>query len=131
MSIDLIGFLITIVNALAIVVYMLLSEKLLENRQDKLLSTNWVMVDAMVAGLLMIPFFALSTPVSAIGWILLFSLGVFGTMLPILAINYALQLMGAGSFDLDDFPGRSADAATMGRGHTSDCSHRHAPAECG
>ncbi|MEA3327505.1 MAG: DMT family transporter, partial [Chloroflexota bacterium] len=40
-------------------------------------------------------FFGLSTPVSTIGWILLFSLGVFGTMLPILAINYALQLMGA------------------------------------
>ncbi len=95
LSIDLIGFLISIVNALAIVIYMMLSEKLLENRQDKLLSTNWVMAGAMAAGLLMIPFFGLTTPDSATGWILLISLGVFGTMLPIVAINYALQLMGA------------------------------------
>jgi len=94
-AIDLAGFLITLVNAIAVAAYMILSEKVFNQVPERLLGTNWVMTGAMIAGLLMIPVFGIRFPQTTRGWILLLSLGIFGTMLPILAMNISLQLLGA------------------------------------
>ncbi len=95
LSIDPIGFVFTIVNALAMAVYFILSEKFLRTVPDKLVGTNWVLMGGMLAGLLAIPLVRIGFPGSVNGWILLVTLGIFGTVVPILAVNYALQLMGA------------------------------------
>jgi len=94
-SIDFAGFLITLFNALAVAFYMLLSEKVFNTVPERLLGTNWVMTGAMIFGLLMIPFFGVRFPQTARGWVLLLSLGIFGTMIPILSMNISLQLIGA------------------------------------
>lgn len=94
-SVDLVGLFITLINAVAMAIYMIWSENLLSNSRNRSSSTTWVLTGGMLFGLIMIPFFGLQTPESTIGWILLLALGIFGTLLPILVINYALQLMGA------------------------------------
>lgn len=94
-TVDFAGFLITLGNALAVASYMILSEKVFNKVPERLLGTNWVMTGAMVFGLLLIPVFGIRFPESARGWVLLLSLGVFGTVFPILAMNISLQLLGA------------------------------------
>ena len=94
-SIDPLGFVITIVNAFAMAAYVLLSEKFFEGVDNKILGTNWMMLGAMTAGLIMILPLGLQAPENAMGWILILSLGIVGTFLPILLINIGLQLLGA------------------------------------
>jgi len=95
MQIDSIGFLITIVNALAMTAYFLLSDRIFKTVPNRLMGTSWVMTGAMVAGLLMIPFLGVQMPESIKGWVLLFLLSFFGTLFPILATNIGLQMLGA------------------------------------
>lgn len=94
-AIDFVGFLITLFNAFAVAAYMILSEKVFNGVSERLLGTNWVMTGAMIFGLLMIPVFGVRFPETARGWALLLSLGIFGTLIPILAMNISLQLLGA------------------------------------
>lgn len=94
-TIDFVGFLITLVNAFAVASYMILSEKVFNKVPERLLGTNWVMTGAMIFGLLMIPIFGIHFPQTTRGWVLLLSLGIFGTLIPILSMNISLQLLGA------------------------------------
>jgi len=94
-SIDFLGFVITLINAIAMAVYLVLSEKVFFKVQDRTLGTNWVMLGALTTGLIMIPLVGFSTPDTRMGWILLISLGIFGTMFPVLLLNISLQLLGA------------------------------------
>ena len=89
------GLVITVLNAVAMATYFILSERLFRNINQKFLGTNWVMTGAMIAGLLMIPFLQVQTPGSVLGWLYLISLSIFGTLIPILAMNFGLQLVGA------------------------------------
>lgn len=93
--IDPIGMVITLINALALVGYMVVSEKAFTNMKDPLLGTNGVMSGAMLVGLLLIPVLGISGPTTIQGWIFLISFGVFGTLMPILAMNISLGLLGA------------------------------------
>jgi len=95
LTIDRIGLLITLVNAFAMASYLILSEKLFKNTNNKLFATNLVMTGAMIVGLSMIPILGISMPDSLMDWVLLLSLGIFGTALPIYAMNLGLQLLGA------------------------------------
>lgn len=95
LSIDPLGFFFTIINAIGVAAYLLLSEKLLRGVRDKLYATNFVLTGAMLAGWLMISFFGVRLPDSAQGWILLIIFGIVGSLVPIVAMNLGLQLMGA------------------------------------
>ena len=95
LAIDLFGLLMTIVNALAMTVYMIMSEKIFQGINDRFSGTKWVMTGAMLVGLGMIPLFGLSFPSSGREWILLLSYIIFGTLLPVLSMNAGLQLLGA------------------------------------
>lgn len=95
LSIDSLGFFFTIINAIAVAAYMLISERLMAGIRDKLYATNFVLMGTMLAGWLMIPLFGVRLPDSAGGWLLLMALGIFGSLTPIVAMNIGLQLMGA------------------------------------
>jgi drug/metabolite transporter (DMT)-like permease len=49
----------------------------------------------MTTGIVMIPFLGCQAPDSWIGWILLLSLSILGTLIPILSMNIGLQFVGA------------------------------------
>lgn len=94
-AVDTIGVFITIINAVAMAGYVILSEKVFKKVKDRLLGTNWVLTGAMLVGLILIPVMKLNTPNSPYGWLLLISLCIFGTLVPILTMNIGLQLTGA------------------------------------
>jgi len=93
--IDLFGLLMTAVNALAMVVYMIMSEKIFKGLDDRFTGTKWVMTGTLLVSLVMIPIFGLSLPNTAREWILLLSYSIFGTLMPILSMNAGLQFLGA------------------------------------
>jgi len=95
LSMDMLGFVISIVNAVAMAAYVLLSEKFLKNVGNKTLGTNWMMLGAMLSGWLVLPLLGIRTPNTQVGWVLLLSLGVIGTALPILLMNLGIQMLGA------------------------------------
>lgn len=93
--IDLFGLIMTIINALAMMVYMITSENVFRNVDDRLSGTKWVMTGAMLVSVVMIPILGLSFPDSGREWILLLSYSIFGTLMPILSMNAGVQLIGA------------------------------------
>ncbi len=89
------GIFITIINALALSSYMILSDRLFQNGIKKSLGTKLVLTGSMIAGFLMIPIVGFRLPDTFLGWVLVFSLGIVGTVVPILAMNTGLQYLGA------------------------------------
>jgi drug/metabolite transporter (DMT)-like permease len=92
--VDPVGILITILNATALTAYMILSGKVFRG-VEKQKGTKYVLTGAMLAGLLMLPFTGFQLPGSLIGWALILSLGIIGTLVPILTMNIGLQYLGA------------------------------------
>jgi len=95
LSVDLTGFFLTVLNAFAMAGYLILSERVFKRTGERLTGTRWVLTGAMLAGLLMIPFLGGHLPESWIGWVLILSFGIFGTLIPILSMNAGLQMIGA------------------------------------
>ena len=95
LTIDPIGMVITMINALALAAYMLLSEKVFKSLDEPIFGTMAVLSGAMLVGLLLIPFLGISTPNTFEGWALLVSFGIFGTLMPIVAMNISLKKLGA------------------------------------
>jgi drug/metabolite transporter (DMT)-like permease len=93
--IDPFGLFMTIINALAMVVYMIMSERIFKGIDDRFNGTKWVMTGTMLVGAVMIPFLGLSFPSSTKEWVLLLSYSLFGTLMPILSMNAGLQMIGA------------------------------------
>jgi drug/metabolite transporter (DMT)-like permease len=94
-AIDPLGLIITVVNACALAAYMIISEKVFKTIEDQLSGTNGVLTSAMLVGLILVPFLGISTPGTLQGWVLLISFSVFGTVMPILAMNLGLGLLTA------------------------------------
>ncbi|MFW5713498.1 MAG: DMT family transporter [Brevefilum sp.] len=95
LAVDPVGFAITIVNALAMVAYFLLSERFFGKGVSKFRGTWWMLTGALVFSLLWIPFIGIKLPDSGQSWALILSLGVLGTFIPLLSINVGLQQIGA------------------------------------
>lgn len=94
-TLDAIGILLTILNGLAMAIYMLWSEKVFSGVSDRQLGSTWVMTGAMAVGLLLIFLFGFKTPDTVKGWAMLFTLGVVGTLIPIFAMNVGIQMLGS------------------------------------
>ena len=93
--IDLVGLLMTFINAISMTVYMIWSEKTFQGVEDRLSGTKWVMTGAMLISVLMIPVLGLRLPDSWREWFLLLSYSLFGTLMPVLSMNAGLQHLGA------------------------------------
>jgi len=92
---DPIGILITLLNSLGMAAYMILSEQVFKGSSQKRLGTSWMITSTMVSGIMTIPLLGISLPQSKMGWILLIVISSLGTVMPILAMNTGLQLIGA------------------------------------
>ena len=94
-SLDLLGIILTALNGLAIIAYMLLSEKVFAGMVDRQLGSTWVMTGAMVVGLGLIVLYGFAAPQTLKGWIYLLTLGIVGTLIPIFAMNVGIQMLGS------------------------------------
>ena len=94
-AMDLLGIILTILNGLAIIAYMLLSEKVFAGMDDRQLGSTWVMTGAMAVGLGLITLYGFAVPQTLKGWIYLFALGIIGTLIPIYAMNVGIQMLGS------------------------------------
>ena len=94
-SLDLLGIILTALNGLAIIAYMLLSEKVFAGMDDRQLGSTWVMTGAMVVGLGLIALYGFAAPQTLRGWIYLLTLGIVGTLIPIFAMNVGIQMLGS------------------------------------
>lgn len=95
LSVDPVGFLITIVNVLAMAAYFLLSERFFGEGGSKFHGSRWMLTGSLFFSLLWIPFLGLQMPDTGPGWAMILSLGIVGTFMPLLSINIGLQLIGA------------------------------------
>ena len=94
-SVNPVGFVITMINALAMSAYLILSERVFSDGGSKAVGTRWMLTGAMLFNFLWIPLLGLRLPDTGRGWVLSLALGIFGTRLPLLSINVGLQLIGA------------------------------------
>lgn len=89
------GIILAILNGLVIAIYMISSEAVFKHVADRQLGTTWMNTGAMLMGLSLIAVYGFRTPATLNGWLLLVSLGVFATLVPILAMNFGIQMIGA------------------------------------
>ncbi len=95
LAVDPVGLVITLVNALALAAFMLISARVFRRLDKPLMGTLGVMLGGMVIGLLLIPLLGISMPVNLKEWLYLFSFSIFGTLMPIMAMNFSLKYIGA------------------------------------
>ncbi len=93
--VDGVGLLITLLNAVAMASYLILSEGVFARCRSRRLGTTWMATGAMAVGGLVSLVFGLTIPGNLEGWILVVSLGIFGTLMPLMAMNTGIQMIGA------------------------------------
>jgi drug/metabolite transporter (DMT)-like permease len=92
---DPLGILFSILNGITIAVYMLLSERVFGQVRDRQLGSTWMMTGAMGVGLALALIYGFKLPDSVQGWIYLVTLGLVGTLIPILSMNIGIQMIGS------------------------------------
>ncbi len=95
LALDLLGIILSVLNGITFAIYMLMSEQVFQKNTDRQLSSSWVMTGAMVVGLLLAFIFGFKAPETLRGWVYLAILGVVGTLIPILSMNFGIQLIGS------------------------------------
>ena len=95
LKVDGLGVILSILNGVVLAVYNILGERVFNQIPDRQVGTTWIITGGMVVGLLLGFIFGFNTPNTLQGWLLLVSLGIFGTLIPILSLNYGIQFLGA------------------------------------
>lgn len=95
LQVELAGFIITLLNGLAVGLYTILSARYFKQIKDSSSGTAWVQVGGLLGSLSLMAATGIRIPQTSIGWLMLLSLGVFGTLLPIVALNIGLPMVGA------------------------------------
>ena len=99
-SIDYIGVVLALFNAAIVAVYYLLAKQSLAGIADVSAASAWMMVGTLAVLLLLIPLRGLQMPPNILTLLMLFGIAAFGTVLPIFAINLAIQRIGAAQTSL-------------------------------
>ena len=92
---DGLGVVLSILNGVVLAVYNILGERIFNRIPDRQVGTTWIITSAMVVGWFFGLIFGFNPPDTLQGWLLLFALGIFGTMVPILTLNYGIQMLGS------------------------------------
>ena len=95
LQVDGLGVILSILNGVVLAVYNIFGERIFNRIPDRQVGTTWIITSAMVVGCLFGLIFGFNPPDTLQGWLLLISLGIFGTMVPILTLNYGIQMLGA------------------------------------
>lgn len=99
-SVDSLGVALALFNAAIVAVYYLLARRTLAGVADVSGASAWMMVGTLAVLLLLIPLRGLQMPQNALSLLLLFGIAALGTVLPIFAINLAIQRIGAAQTSL-------------------------------
>lgn len=94
-NLDPVGIVLSVLNGITIAVYMLSSERVFRRVADRQLGSAWVMGGAMLVGLALALGYGFKLPESTLGWVYLFTLGIVGTLVPILSMNIGIQMIGS------------------------------------
>lgn len=97
---DLLGVALALFNAAIVAVYYLLAKRALAGVTDVSGASAWMMVGTLAVLLLLIPLRGLQLPQNALSLIMLVGIAALGTVLPIFAINLAIQRIGAAQASL-------------------------------
>ena len=95
LQVDGLGVILSILNGVVLAIYNILGERIFSQIPDRQVGATWIFTGAMGVGLLLGFIFGFNTPDNLQGWLLLIALGIFGTLIPILSLNYGIQLLGA------------------------------------
>jgi len=97
---DVIGLGLALLNAAIVAVYYLVTRRALAGVEDISRASAFMMTGALTVMLLLIPLRGLQLPTNALTAFLLLGVAVFGTVLPVFAVNLALQRIGAAQASL-------------------------------
>ncbi len=97
---DALGVALALFNAAIVAVYYLLARRALAGVTDVSGASAWMMVGTLAVLLLLIPLRGLQLPQNALSLIMLVGIAALGTVLPIFAINLAIQRIGAAQASL-------------------------------
>ena len=97
---DAIGVALALLNAAIIAIYYLLARRALSGVVDVSRSSAVMMASTLFIMLLLIPLRGLQLPQNPLTLILLLCIGLFGTVLPVYAVNMAVQRIGAAQASL-------------------------------
>ncbi|MCY3778759.1 MAG: DMT family transporter [Chloroflexi bacterium] len=92
---DWLGVLLVLGNAVIVAIYYILSKRALNGVVDLSGSSAWMMLGTLLVMLLLIPLRGLQLPQNPQTLVTLVGIAVLGTVLPVFAINIAIQRIGA------------------------------------
>lgn len=92
---DAVGVALVLANAVIVAVYYILSKRALNGVADVSGASAWMMLGTLLILLLLIPFRGLQLPPNLLTLLMLFGIATLGTVLPVFAINLAIQRIGA------------------------------------
>ncbi len=92
---DMFGVALVLGNAAIVAVYYILSKRALSGVLDMSGSSAWMMLGTLLVMLLLIPLRGLEMPGNPLTLLLLIGIATLGTVLPVFAINLAIQKIGA------------------------------------
>ncbi len=97
---DLLGVGLALLNAAVIAIYYLLARRALEGVVDVTRASAVMMIGTFIIMLILIPFRGLQFPQNPLTVVLLVGIGIFGTVLPVVGVNIAVQRIGAAQASL-------------------------------
>ncbi len=97
---DGIGVALVLVNAAIVAVYYLLTKRALDGVADVSGASAWMMLGTLMVLLLLIPLRGLQLPQNGLSLLMLIGIAMLGTVLPVFAINVAIQRIGAAQASL-------------------------------
>ena len=97
---DMLGVALVLGNAAIVAVYYILSKRVLNGVADVSGASAWMMLGTLLVLLLLIPLRGLQMPQNPFILLLLFGIAILGTVLPVYAINIAIQRIGAAQASL-------------------------------
>jgi len=97
---DLLGVSLALLNAAVIAVYFLLTRRALEGVVDVTRASAVMMIGTFIIMLFLIPMRGLQFPQNPLTVVLLVGIGIFGTVLPVVGVNIAVQRIGAAQASL-------------------------------
>ncbi len=92
---DMFGVALVLGNAAIVAVYYILSKRALNGVHDMSGSSAWMMLGTLLVMLLLVPFRGLEMPGNPLTFLMLIGIATLGTVLPVFAINLAIQKIGA------------------------------------
>ncbi len=97
---DLVGVALALVNAAIVAVYYLLTKRAMHGVADVSGASAWMMLGSLAVFLLLIPLRGLMMPPNPVTLLLLTGIAILGTVLPVFAVNLAIQRIGAAQSSL-------------------------------